>query len=83
MCFSFPWIPLAELDNLHGLIRQECELLADQSPLYDYTQVLLNYLETQWLNNPEIPREQWNFYNDSESDPSNNNMVGCPNFKKI
>ena len=41
---------------------------------------MVDYLKSQWLDNPAIPREEWNFFDESEEDPSNNNMCEGGNW---
>ena len=72
MAFALPWCPLNELENAYGLIQREVNLLAYSPSLYEYCQVFLQYLNEQWLNNRDLPREEWNFFGDDEI--SNNNM---------
>ena len=74
MGFSLPWVPLDMQDN--GIVLMRCEVArigeGRDAQLHAYCLIFMTYLEHQWMDNPDIPRGDWNFFNDDEI--SNNNM---------
>ena len=57
MAMSLPWVPMDWMENAVALMVMKVTLVQDEE-LNRYCRTFMEYLDSQWLNNPRIPRAE-------------------------